>query len=308
MPGKRQHTLSNKSIFIFPTKFGFVYLVFVLLLFLLGTNYQNNVIILLSYLLSSLFITCMMHSFYNFSGLQLEAPKQLEGYTNQSITFGLEAVSNKSRHNIIVSIDDEPSEAYSVIKGNSTLSATFFPHKRGQYLLPRVKISSEYALGLFTTWTRLDFACLCTVFPSPKKVKNINLQGDSSNKHDMDVNNQRKGIEDFYELKTHQEGEPLSHIAWKQFARGQGKFTKHYQEPDGQSQWLDLARMPAKDIEDKLSIMCYLVLELYRNEQCFGLQLGSQEIAPSSGNAHLKACLTALALFGNERYQGDAIE
>ena len=51
IPSQKEHRLNSSNILIYPTRFGLGYLAIVMLIFLLGTNYQNNIILLLSYLM-----------------------------------------------------------------------------------------------------------------------------------------------------------------------------------------------------------------------------------------------------------------
>ena len=100
MPAASVQKLSSKNIFIFPTKFGFIYLLFILLLFLFGTNYQNNVIILLSYVMASLFITCMLHSFFNLSGLTFVLDGEHIGFAEQKMLVPIAVITSKERFDL----------------------------------------------------------------------------------------------------------------------------------------------------------------------------------------------------------------
>ena len=53
------------------------------------------------------------------------------------------------------------------------------------------------------------------------------------------------------------------------------------------------------DIEERLSRLCYWVLELSQRRQSFALRLPGFLLAPGSGDEHREACLQALALFGS---------
>ena len=299
MPGAQRHLLSNRNIFIFPSKFGFCYLIFVLLLFLLGTNYQNNVVILLSYLLVSFFLTCMLHSFFNFSGMKIEGPSEVTGYAEDDVLIPLTFVSKQQRHHLVATINDYTASVLLSTDQKSKLSVSFNANSRGVYNLPRVKISSEYAFGLFTTWTRLDFNCRCIIYPAPIKLNSFKQKNNAVEALAMENGAVRPGIEDFAELKQYQKGEPLTRVAWKQMARGQGQLTKHYQEGASDTLWLDIKQMPAASVEEKLGMLCYLTLEYTHSGEVFGLNLGINNIAPSSGAEHMNACLTALAKFNN---------
>ncbi|EOG7035816.1 hypothetical protein ACLH5N_004693, partial [Aeromonas salmonicida] len=51
IPPARQMTLGRRSLFILPTRMGLLYLLVMSAIYLLGTNYQNNLVLLVSYCL-----------------------------------------------------------------------------------------------------------------------------------------------------------------------------------------------------------------------------------------------------------------
>lgn len=309
VPSQYHHRLSRRNIFIMPTKFGFAYLLLVFLLFLLATNYQNNIIMLMSYLLASFFITVMMHSFYNFSGLEFTSTARHSGFAKQRINLPITIIANKLHYDLTFSYakqaqDQQPIYIKRCDSGKSEISLPFIANKRGLISPGRIKISSEYSFGLFISWAVLDFSHQLTVYPQPKKIKasQYKLLAQDKVNDDGSIHNYREaGSDDFAELKNYVIGESRARTAWKQFARGQGRYTKHYQNQQGGLHWLKLCEMPTNNLEEQLSFLCYLVLEFSNNEQKFGLDLTQRgdsvvnKIAPDTGLAHQKCCLTALA-------------
>ncbi len=303
MPAKKSYSLSNKIIFIFPTRFGFVFLLFIALLFLLGTNYQNNVIILFSYLLASFFITSMLHSFFNLLGVKVTAFGELSGFAQQSLAVKFKLQSNKKRYGYKFQFPEQTRAEISLIEAGETMvKVPFYAQTRGVVKLKRLKIASEYGFGLFTTWTQLDFDLEAIIYPKPEPIigaVDLSNQGDEKESNLQNhTRNYQKGNDDFYALKTYQVGDPLTHVAWKQVARGQGWYTKEYQQNPASRVWLSLHQMPGNTVEQKLSMLCYLLLELNQQGIEYGIDLGSVKIAPSDEQAHFKNCLSALAKFG----------
>jgi len=320
IPGSFQHKLSKRNIFIMPTRFGFAYLLFDVLLFLLGTNYQNNIILLLSYLLASLFISVMMHSFYNFSQLVLSSPAKQFTFAKQPVHFPINITAKKTYFDINANFREQSNLSTKVKleqcdRGESQLLLPMNPPARGVHNLGRVNVFSEYPLGLFITWAMLDFSHQLVVFPEPKKLQNSDsyLSGIDDSTDDQNAHqNTSVGIDDFAELRSYISGESLGKIAWKQLARGQGKLSKHYQNQQGGLLWLKLSEMPSSDLETKLSFLCFLILEYGKSDYDFGLLLDSHSqtantttdglvitIEPSSGFKHQQNCLIALAEVSN---------
>jgi uncharacterized protein (DUF58 family) len=321
VPSRFQHKLSNKNIFILPTRFGFAYLFFDILLFLLGTNYQNNIILLLSYLLASLFITVMLHSFYNFSQLTFSSQAKQTCFAKQVINFPITITGHKTHFDINVKFCEPQHFVKEVKLAQCTTEASevvlpWYANQRGIYALGRVKVFSEYSLGLFITWSLLDFSHQAIVFPQPKKLadnQKFSIGLNESNK-DNGVYMQTIGGDDYSELKNYVLGESQARIAWKQLARGQGKFSKNYQVQQGSLLWLTLSNMPSADMETKLQFLCFLILEYSKNKQNFGLVLDlpslsnnstAIKIASNTGFQHQQNCLLALANVINTAYNND---
>jgi len=314
IPAADFHKLASRNIFIFPTAFGFVYLSFVVLLFLLATNYQNNLIMLLSYLLASFFITVMLHSFYNFTQLSFSARQKQAGFAQQTIFFPLTIHSRKKHYDLNFSLDNHTNKNLSRISdthfstkvsqctsGDTQVNLSFISAKRGEFSLGRVTIFSEYSFGLFKSWTHLDFGLSALVYPTPLPLI-LDQQQLSGQKDDVSITSyqasNKAGIDDFSELKRFIIGESRARTAWKQLARGQGHFSKHYQENQSTLLCLKLADMPVASLETQLSYLSFLVNELTQNQQTFSLQLELDKdvVTSNSGLAHQQACLTALAL------------
>jgi uncharacterized protein (DUF58 family) len=298
MPPSSVQQLNSRNIFIMPSKFGITFLLLVLLLFLLATNYQNNIIMLLSYLMASLFISAMMQSFFNFSGLVFQSRGECQGYAGQVLNILVTVTAPSKRFALNFSFDGQKiARLEHTGKQELVVKVPFYSDQRGVFTPGRIKVMSEYSLGLFTTWTRLDFATICTVYPEPKALKNgmRALSAAQSSSTQQRGGASIKGVEDFFELKSYLPGEPLSRVAWKQFARGQGKFSKQYQENQGELVWLNLADMPAIDLETKLQLLCFLISHYAGRQQKFGLNLLHHKIEPNAGKQHIDLCLRALA-------------
>lgn len=296
---------------IYPTRFGLAYLGIVLLVFLLGTNYQNNIILLISYLLASFFITVMFHSFFNFSSLNFYSETKKEGFAGDALYLPITITTQKEHFDINIHftnklLDSSPLNINQCKQGENTFSLTLKLSQRGQYELGRVTVFSEYSLGLFKSKTVLDFGHFATIYPKPIQLIAGQFQLTSQQDDSMLEASQlaqNVGIDDFSELKAFVKGESRARTAWKQLAKGQGHFSKHYHENQGQLQWLKLADMPGEEIETRLGYLSYLIAELTASKQPFGLDLSSGQsndsmnIEPDTGFAHQKSCLVALALY-----------
>ncbi len=311
IPNREEHQLNSRNIMIYPTRFGLSYLAFVTLVFLLGTNYQNNIILLFSYLLGSLFISVMLHSFYNFSQLRFYSKAHQQGYAGDELHFPIQITADKMHYDINLhfsdlTINSRVEKVSQCQQGSQEINLVYKSSKRGKHALGRVTIFSEYSLGIFKSKTILDFGHYAIIFPKPARLiagqYQLSAQSDEPSIESYQAAT-IVGTDDFSELKSFVRGESRARTAWKQLAKGQGHFSKHYQASQGQLKWLKLNEMPSIDVEKQLSYLSFLVNELSATNQAFGLSLStdstdtSMNIMPGTGFIHQQECLKALALY-----------
>ena len=329
IPAAAQHRLNHHNIFIFPAKFGLLFLALCVLLFLLGTNYQNNLMLLLCYFLLAMFLVNLLASYINFARIDLQIGKCPEVFVDDNLNIPLWLNANndatypangllhfKFQTNQLKSnksTQKQQNPASTVVDVNAFANPINLSQKcleRGKLTLSRVTVQSYYPLGLYRCWTHLAFTHQISVFPKPLPCEiQLYTSQQNSAKKSGELANEQAGHDDFSHLKTYQLGEPLNHVAWKQLARGRGMVSKQFTSMGQQIGWLKLsAEYRNKSLsqlstelqtalEQELSELCYQVLELSRTQRTFGLDLGAQSIAPNSGAGHRLACLEALAYF-----------
>ena len=105
-------------------------------------------------------------------------------------------------------------------------------------------------------------------------------------------------------LKTFEPGESLRHVAWKQYAREQGLWSKQYADPVDRREWVDWDDYAGMDTEQRLSRMAWQVGACVADDRVYGLRLPGLELQPDRGAAHRQAALRALALHGIEQEPG----
>ncbi|ABS08192.1 MULTISPECIES: DUF58 domain-containing protein [Shewanella] len=304
LPPSPEITLSHRSIFILPSGFGLVWLGLVLLLYLFGTNYQNNLVIGLSILLLSLFNTCILYSYKNLAGLHLRAMTPPEVYAGETLTFPVLISTHHSGHNI--QLNYPHNRTYTVQNIGTDEQQALVPfeyHQRGQVSPGRLKIESFYPLGLCRAWSHVDLAISHLVFAQPIEAPLLLEADHTQSEQDplLLAGKHVSGIDEFKGLKPHVLGESLKQVAWKQWAQGRGMLSKEFQQPQGDPVWLRL-RPDAKRLETQLSQLSWQINKLTQLEQYFGLHLQTPMgedilIAPSIGHNHRIACHKALALY-----------
>ena len=290
-------TLQHKSIYVFPGRQGLLFIFVLGLMWLLGTNYENNLILAAAFLLMSMMIVSVVHAFRNLAGLRFTAIGNQPVFAGDYVRFDvlLEAAPRTDHENIQLSLDENVSIAVDVPKaGEQRLNLSAKTHRRGWFEPGRLSVKSHYPLGLIRAWSWIQLDAKALVYPAPLASAAPPMKPANSQQGDY---LSRENSEDFQGFQRYQAGAPLAHVAWKQFARGAGLHLKDYVGYQNQQVWLDWDGLPGLDTETRLSQLCYWALELAKTRTEFGLRLPDTTIELGVGSAHQDRVLRALALF-----------
>lgn len=295
MPPQKQQTLTQRSIFIFPSRFGFVYLFVCLFLFTLGTNYQNNLILLLSFTLVGFFITSILFSYANLSGLTIKSGQCEAVYVKDTAMVPIYLTDCLNRNLLTFSFKGQLESTLDLAAEHDKVLVAYRPMQRGLVNPGRLTLKSYFPLGLLRCWTHLDLDIEILVYPEPIEdhVPLIEIDDiDSQNDTPFDE------LSDFSGIKDHVQGESLSRISWKHVARNQQKLvSKQFSDADVTPQWLTINQIRDAENELKLSKLAYAVNYYGKQQVLFGLELNKTRIPPGTSDEHRQACLKALALW-----------
>jgi uncharacterized protein (DUF58 family) len=287
-------TLKRKNIYLLPSRRGMFFLLAIVVIWVLGTNYQNNLALGLSYLLLAIFVVAIFESFRNMFGLHITIRQPHHNFCGSSVGITLQLSSSKhtshrniklgfSRHEIAsINVTDTPQEV--------TLWWEVFT--RGLEAPPPVRIWSRFPLQLIHVWAWFNCDATAVVYPKPVRQAQLvapEYMGGGSTGLSL-------GSDEFYSLREYQPTDSSRHIAWKQYARGANLMTKTYSDPEGIETWLELAKNH-KDLEVALGYLCYWVLTYSEENRRFGVLLPGTVIPPNSGKDHELNILWHLATY-----------
>ena len=295
-----KHYLTRNNLFIFPSKQGFTFLLIAIVLWILGTNYQNNLILALVFFMVALLVVAIHATFLNMAKIELEFLECKEAFVGGTFQCRFVVKANKAKWADAIELYWQgESSAHVELSIEPNLKSTEFnlacyAEKRGPMSLPRLCVQSVYPFGLVRCWTWLNLEVTNMVYPRPISGR---LESNSVEDNEGDGLHPVKGSEDFSGLRDYVPGDNLRNVAWKALARGQGLFVKEFQQSSSKENWLNFDDVAASDIEQKLSILCYWVLQHYQQNENFGLRLPGTKIEPNAGYEHRKTCLNALGAF-----------
>ncbi|HUW00018.1 MAG TPA: DUF58 domain-containing protein [Gallionella sp.] len=299
-------TLTQRRIFIIPTRQGFT-LVFVLVLMLLGDiNYNLSLGYVLTFLLTMMAVMSMLYAFRNLAHLEIRAGRAEPVFCGETAQFMLHFnnTSKLPRFQLcLVQAGDSfwknthtPLQFDAPAKQDTEVAFPLPATRRGWLQPGRLTLYTEFPLGLFYCWSYLHFDTRCLVYPKP--LSDAPLPTGSS--PDGTGKRNSAGDEDFSGLRKYTAGDALPRIDWKAYARERGLQVKQFSTPLGEELWLDHADAPDHNIEEKLARMTRWVLDAEAQGLRYGLRLPNGELPSNSGIAHRDQCLRRIALFSLE--------
>lgn len=298
IPPASQVRLDNRRIFILPSRVGLAFAGALLLMLLVGINYQNSLAYALTFLLASVFVVAILHTYRNLAGLTLQAAAAAPVFLGERAQFNLRLHSEGRAHQALnLSWPPQPGQSFDVPAAGACDCQLSLPTLQRGWLRPgRLRVESLFPLGLLRAWSWVDLQLAVLVYPRPlpgELPASAGLQDDD----EPGSLAQGRGVDDFQGLRDYQPGDSRRRLHWKAYSRGQGLLVKDFAALAGRDLCLDFASLTG-DVEQRLSLLCHWVLQLSLREQPFALRLPGVELAVDSGDAHRDACLRALALFG----------
>lgn len=272
-------TLLQKDVLVFIYKQGFLYLVLILITFIAGINYANNLVLGFCFLISAILCISFYLTFKQLHRLQIDVITAEVGQVEQPLILKIlfKQQANMTRYLRIHWQQQE--QLFYLDQTQETLELPFFPLKRGEYEFGGIKIYSTYPLGVVRAWTYLYPQQKVWVAPKPY---------DWQKEHKNKPTTANDSLDEFRELKTFQQGDSYQSVAWKQVARGQGFFIKMFEaQANHQHLEIDYLQIPAQSHEEKLSFMMGLVEQCEQLGDDYALILPHARLESGQGQSQL---------------------
>lgn len=304
-PESGEIVLVQRRIFILPTRSGITF-GFVLLLMLAGSiNYSLSLGFILTFLLASLAISAILHTYRNIAGLRITAARTAPVFAGETARFRV-CVQNPSRadrYSIALTRDKREVVHFDIPAADSAITAIGVPAERRGILRPgRLTLYTRFPVGLFRAWSYIELDTQCVVYPrpAPPGLALPPLTAGSTEGSGLAL-----GSDDFAGLREYHAGDSPGRIAWKAAARDQGLLTKQFVGRTSAELRLGLDMLPREmGLEEKLSRLARWVLDAELGAVAYALDLGRIRVSLGTGEAHRERCLEALAMFDAEPARG----
>ena len=308
----RDHTtavnLTRQRVYILPTRQGLIFSLLLMAMLLGAVNYNNSMSYLLTFLLTSLVLVGILHTYRNLAGLVISGESARPVFAGDSAYFAIIIDNHNAPLRSALDLVLRPHGKTRDAVTSQTVTTDILQNKRQQVLLPvltqkrglmqleRVMITTRFPLGLFRAWSYLHLDCHCLVYPKPAGNFPLPPPVPAEQPGQAGI---KTGVDDFFGFRLYHPGDSIRNIAWKVLAREQPLLVKRFSGDSGYNlnlSWAAVAHIRA--MEDRLSQLCAWVIEADYLCLDYGLEMPGTVITPGTGEEHKSRCLEALAKFG----------
>lgn len=273
---------------------------------LLGAvNYTNNMAYMLTFMLGSLFMVCMLHTYRNLRGLIVAVSEAKPVFAGETAQFPV-VFDNRTgpvRSNVCVGVRP-PRQKYTAALDRVRIDAGQMQREylavradaRGYQYVGRIRFYSVFPMGLFESWSYLDSKSRCIVYPQPQGNPQLpDMVEDSA----RDQSGRLAGADDFTGFRRYHAGDSIRNIDWKAYARERGLLVKKFSGSGARRlilHWDYTVR--CGDTESRLSQLALWVVQAEQEGVQYGMILPGLQVDIGHGESHRHRCLSHLALYG----------
>ncbi len=306
LPATDTLLLTQRNVYILPTRPGWMLGFTLALLLVASINYQLNLGYLLTFLLAGCAVVGMHVCHGNLRGVTLHLTPPAPVHAGQAVALvvRLSSERKRARHGLGLGVVPQGSEpphlawADLPAQGSSELQVAWPAPRRGLLSLPALTAQTLFPLGTFRVWTVWRPAAQVLVYPAPELYPPPLPAGEPLAGGAQGARAQSTG--EFDGIRAYRRGDPMKAVVWKKaaqaFASGRDSLvSREAQTSQRQQLWLDHAACGTGEPEARLSRLTAWVLMADRLGLDYGLRLPGRVIPPDQGISHRNRCLEAMA-------------
>ncbi|HSV47394.1 MAG TPA: DUF58 domain-containing protein [Ramlibacter sp.] len=293
--------LTQRNVYILPTRPGFMLGATLLVLLIGSINYQLNLGYLLTFLLAGSAVVGMHVCHATLRGLSMNLVAPDPQFAGHSATLAIVLTNDRPRvrHSIGMAVLDDTHEDRWIwtdvpAQGRAAVQVAFQPRQRGLHRVPPLTAETRFPLGTFRVWTVWRPAAQVLVYPAPEAFPPPLPPGEPRAGVAVAARVQNSG--EFDGVRAYRRGDPMKMVVWKKAAKADELVSRDTQQAQRYELWLDFTAAGTPDAEHRLSRLAAWVLQADKLGLDYGLRLPGQQIKPGNGEAHKRRCLEALAL------------
>ena len=304
LPNSDTLLLTQRNVYILPTRAGLMFGVTLLVLLVASINYQLNLGYVLTFLLAGSGVVSMHLTHNTLRGLTLHLRPPTPVFAGTPAILDITLSSpGPARFGIGLKMEGRPAATLTwtdVPAGGQThAQVSFVAERRGRHAVQAISAETRFPLGLFRAWAVWRPAAELLVYPRPEHPPAPLPPTRASAGGPTAVRRADGG--EVEGIRAYRRGDPLKLVVWKKAARsletGGGLVSRDTSASVQQELWLDWQHAAGLEPEERLSRLSAWVLVADGLNADHGLRLPGLELPPAHGEAQRQRALEALALW-----------
>ena len=294
--------LTQRNIYIVPTKAGLSFALTLLLMLVAAINYQLNLGFVLTFLLAGAGLVSMHLTHGTLRGLTLHLRPAPAVFAGEPALLEI-VVTNpgRERNALAIFFQDRSRAGRSFAwcdvpaQGQGTVRVSMVPAQRGWHEVPLLVVETIFPFGLFRAWTVWRPAARVLAWPRPEPGAPAlpppsSLRGEAQQPL-------REAGQDLDGVRSYRRGDSMRQVVWKKVAKSGQLVSRETHAAGARELWLDWSVALAPDVEQRLSRLAAWVQSAERSGLAYGLRLPGIELNPGNGEVHRRQALDRLAHF-----------
>jgi uncharacterized protein (DUF58 family) len=296
--------LTQRNIYILPTRAGWAFALTLLVLLLASINYQLNLGYVLTFLLAGSGVVSMHLTHATLRGLTLHIKPPAPTFAGEPAVCTVVLTSpGSARYGIGLKINDAAGSTLGWVDvpagAQASAQLSFVPQRRGVHEVPALDAQTRFPLGLFRAWTVWRPAATLLVYPRPERPAAPLPAARPVPGGPTQLRSAAGG--EVEGVRGYRRGDPVRLIAWKKAAKaleaGGELVSRDTSASAHRELWLDWSACAGLPPEERLSRLTAWVLAADRAGADYGLRLPGLTLAPGGSEMQRRRCLEALALW-----------
>lgn len=287
--------LEYRHIFVLPTKFGWGFGIMLVFMALGGLNFNNNMALILVFLLGTIAQLTTLIAYRNLSGLRIDSVYSEPVFCGEDAHFRVFVSNGNDRQRFAIQAGfSQPLDCQDFkLNASKAFNLQHATRTRGWLEMPSFRLETRFPLGLFKAWSWIFPRTRCLVYPAPASKppplpKTGPGQKGRATKGDGD---------EVHGLRKYQHGDSMQRVAWRASARHDELYSLEMETPRQEACELDWDLLKGGDVETRLSILTAWVIAADHKQLAYSLKLPGKSITAGKGASHRSSCLESLALY-----------
>jgi uncharacterized protein (DUF58 family) len=310
LPTTDSQLLTQRNIYILPTRAGLAFAATLVLMLLASINYQLNLGYALTFLLAGAGIVSMHQTHGTLRGLTLHLRPPPPVHAGEPALLEVVITNPGAQRHALALRFVQPAapmasesrrQSWTDVpaQGQDSVHLSLVPEHRGWQPVPVIVCETVFPFGLFRAWTLWRPASRVLAWPRPERpAPALPSQGPVP---EGEIAPRRSSGSEMDGVRAWRRGDTLRQVVWKKVARSGELVSRETAGSASRELWLDWSDPSAAagitGPEARLSRLTAWVLAAEREGLGWGLRLPGRELSPAQGEAHRRAALEALALW-----------